>query len=198
MIITQSNSAANLITERLIQSKPDDCINFIRLISFNYKNRKTTQSENVIPNDIRMYCKNIADLEPEKEMSFVKRLELIKKYRVVISTSTTIAQLLEGHNLRNFFTHVIIDEAGQCTEVDVLVPMVLVGKVGQVIMAGDPNQMPPLVMNKHANDRGLSVSMLSRLLECYSNLNEVRNNIFLFIFSFRWQFYRCFSKSIFI
>lgn len=120
-----------------------------------------------------MYYKGIADLEPEKKLRFVERLELIKKFRVVISTSTTIAQLLEGHSLRNFFTHVIIDEAGQCTEVDVLVPMVLVGKVGQVIMAGDPNQMPPLVINKHANDRGLSVSMLSRLLECYSNLDEV-------------------------
>ncbi|XP_031617415.1 probable RNA helicase armi [Contarinia nasturtii] len=174
LIITQSNSAANLITERLVQENWEDSLNLIRLISFNYKNRQDRQNaaHHMIPSAIRDYCKGIDDLEPDREMRFIERLELIKKFRVVIGTSSTIAQLLEGHNLRNHFTHAIIDEAGQCTEIDVLVPMVLVGKVGQIIMAGDPNQMPPLVINKHANDRGLSISMLSRLIECYAEFDE--------------------------
>lgn len=78
--------------------------------------------------------------------------------------------MLEVRELRNHFTHAIVDEAGQSTEMEVLVPMALVGKNGQTILAGDPMQMSPLVMNFHANQRGLNISMLSRLLDCYTNI----------------------------
>lgn len=72
--------------------------------------------------------------------------------------------------MQNNFTHAVIDEAGQCTEMDALVPMALVGKQGVTIMAGDDMQMPPLITYRHANERGLSTSMLTRLSQCYSNI----------------------------
>ena len=111
-------------------------------------------------------------MDEEEETNFLKGLELVKRYRIVIGTFAAVSKLLESPSLRNIFTHSIIDEAGQCTETDALVPMVLVGKRGQTIMAGDPMQMTPLVINRHANARGLAESMLGRFIQCYSNLNN--------------------------
>lgn len=165
VIATQSNSAADLIAERLIQSnqfKPDSLLRFNSLIY----SSKSTVSE-----PLKAYTKTLDDLNPHNEFNLFDSLEQLKKYRIVIGTSLSIAKLLGVRSLQNYFTHAIIDEAGQCNEMGVLIPMALVGKEGQTIMAGDPMQMPPLVLNHHAQDRGLAVSMLSRLLECYSVLD---------------------------
>lgn len=167
VITTQSNSAANLIVQRLIRFDQVDETNLLRLIAYNYANRL-----NVLPKDIEKYSSTIDDLLPKTESNYYSRLEETRKFRVVVGTSTTIGQLLESKSLRNNFTHAIIDEAGQSTELGVLVPMALVGSKGQTIMAGDPMQMPPLVMNLHANTRGLSTSMLSRLLDCYEKVEN--------------------------
>lgn len=118
-----------------------------------------------------MYSKTIGDLADDG-MSQFQRLQCLKSYRVIIGTFAAISYLLEGQSLWNYFTHSVIDEAGQCTEIDALVPMALVGKRGQTIMAGDPMQMSPLVINEYASTRGLTMSMLSRLIECYSNINN--------------------------
>lgn len=177
MITTQSNSAANLISQRLISSKEVNPACLLRVVSFNYANR--TQCP--IPEDLKAYCKTFDDLLSDSQVPFIQRLEEVKRYRLVIGTSNTISQLLEAVSLRTYFTHAIIDEAGQCTEIDVLVPMTLVGVRGQTIMAGDPMQMPPLIINHHAKTRGLSNSMLGRLIECYSNFaKNVRHNFLLF------------------
>lgn len=55
--------------------------------------------------------------------------------------------------------------------------MLMAGTQGQVVLAGDPKQMPPLVFDIYARDRGLSRSFLCRLLERYSNLKNDSNYI---------------------
>lgn len=163
MIVTQSNSAANHIAERLIETGQINANVLLRLNSFSYKNRSN------IPVALKAFGKTLEDLLPDKDFNLSECLEQLKTYRIVVGTSLSIGKLLERGNVRNNFTHAIIDEAGQCTEMGVLIPMVLVGKAGQTIMAGDPMQMPPLVINAYANERGLSVSMLTRLLDRYTN-----------------------------
>ena len=184
LITTQSNSASNLIAQRLVEAKQVDANSLLRLISHQYSSRIES-----VPEDIAMYSRTINDLvdEEKKEVNFFEKLELVKKYRVVIGTFAAISKLLEANTLRNHFTHSVIDEAGQCTEVDVLVPMALVGKRGQTIMAGDPLQMPPLVINMDANARGLAVSMLGRLIKTYTDFNndvrtpeQTKSRIFIF------------------
>lgn len=112
LIATQSNSAANLITQRLVESKQVNTSNLLRLISYRYSCR-----ENVILDDIVDYCKIIDDLQGDKKLNYFQRLEQVKQFRIVISTSCTFAQLIAMTSLRNHFTHAVIDEAGQCTEV---------------------------------------------------------------------------------
>lgn len=167
LITTQSNSAANLIVQRLIKFDQVNSSNLLRLLAFNY-----AQKSSGLPDDIKQYSSTVEDLIPGSK-SITDRLISIMRFRIVVGTSTAIAQLLEAKTIRNHFTHAIIDEAGQSTELGILVPMSLVRTNGQTIMAGDPMQMPPLVINFHAITRGLNISTLSRLMECYSNIESL-------------------------
>lgn len=55
----------------------------------------------------------------------------------------------------NYFSHIIIDEAGQGTEPDILIPISIASKDGklysQVVLAGDPKQLGPTVISKLAD-----------------------------------------------
>lgn len=39
-------------------------------------------------------------------------------------------------------------------------------------MAGDPMQMPPVLFDRIARDRGLKISMMARLMRRYSSFNH--------------------------
>ena len=61
------------------------------------------------------------------------------------------------------FPFVLIDEATQATEPVSLVP--LVHKCEQLVLIGDPQQLPPTVINPHENSHTLSMSLFHRLYE---------------------------------
>lgn len=111
IVATQSNSAANLITQRLIPFNALDSKSMLRLISRNYATRT-----NLIPEEISEFVSTIDDLRAGSEDKYYKCLQKIQNYKIVIGTTSTIAALLESNKLRNKFTHAIIDEAGQNTE----------------------------------------------------------------------------------
>jgi RNA helicase armi len=82
---------------------------------------------------------------------------------------------------RDHFTHVIIDEAGQCVEAESLIPLTLLSKdSGQVILAGDPKQLGATSNSQYTKRLRMDCSLLERLLatnDCYAqtygpNLNE--------------------------
>lgn len=130
LIATQSNSAANVIAQRLIDSGLG-ANDLIRLLSFKYSCKK------LLPETLSPYCSTVDELNSDQNLKFFERLKELKNYPIVIATTNTYGQVMESFALRDHFTHAFIDEAGQATELDVLIPMVLVGKKGQVVMAGD-------------------------------------------------------------
>ena len=66
---------------------------------------------------------------------------------------------------KNHFSHLFIDEAGQAMEPQAIVPLAgLVGDTGQVVMAGDPKQLGPVVRSTLAIKYGLNISLLERLM----------------------------------
>ena len=59
-----------------------------------------------------------------------------------------------------------MDEAGQAAEPECLIPTsLLVGSQGQMVLAGDPMQLGPVIGSLLAAKFGLNKSLLERLME---------------------------------
>ncbi|XP_053684701.1 probable RNA helicase armi [Sabethes cyaneus] len=170
MVGTPSNSSANLITERLIESKVLRPGEFIRIVGLNYVEQE------LVPEHLAPYCGTV-DIASERtvkdeviitESGLKHKLQLkhLGRHRITIGTCVTLGTMMQIRFPRNHFTHVIIDEAGQCLETETLIPMTFINKsCGTVVLAGDPMQLGPVVMSPHAADRGFNTSLLVRLME---------------------------------
>ncbi|KAL5286264.1 MOV10L1.2 family protein [Megaselia abdita] len=152
LVAAPSNHSADFITGILSQFMFDH--KFVRLVSVNYFER------NMVPDGIRTYSISVKDISEKK----------IEPFKVIIGTCSTLASL-HFHNLPpNYFSHAFIDEAGQCTEPEIMCPISLLDKnKGQVILVGDPLQMGPVIINslcksRNNNDR-LERSFLERLMD---------------------------------
>lgn len=91
---------------------------------------------------------------------------VIAQYRIYISTLSSLGPLMNIKFAQDHFTHVIIDEAGQTVETESLIPITFVSKnKGQVILAGDPKQLGPIIISQVAKKSGFDKSFLERLSE---------------------------------
>ncbi|XP_047041794.1 probable RNA helicase armi [Helicoverpa zea] len=171
LVATPSNSAANLITERLLQYRNKFSSSIIRLIA-NYM----VDSEN-IPEVIKPFCAtlNIARENTHRPTHTVHDginmnvpASYVARYRVTIGTCNCLGSLLQMDLPKGHFTHIIVDEAGQAIEPEIMIPMTFVNKeTGQIILAGDPMQLGPVVVSKYCLDFGMDISFLSRILETF-------------------------------
>ena len=83
-----------------------------------------------------------------------------------VSTLQVVAATCAGAGDENrlhkqIFRLVVIDEATQATEPSTLIP--LVRGAESVVMAGDPQQLPPTVISRGAEKAGLQVTVFDRL-----------------------------------
>uniref|UniRef100_A0A8D3DHK6 RNA helicase n=1 Tax=Scophthalmus maximus TaxID=52904 RepID=A0A8D3DHK6_SCOMX len=146
LVCTPSNSAADLICIRLHDS------GFLHAASLARVNASCRQDES-IPEVLRLYSRAGEDI---RQACY---------NRIVVSTCSSAGMF---HNLGlqvGHFTHVFLDEAGQATEPESSIPMSLVSeRDGQIVLAGDPRQLGPIVKSKLAAAFGLGVSLLERLM----------------------------------
>ncbi|XP_046583747.1 RNA helicase Mov10l1-like [Haliotis rubra] len=144
---TPSNSAADLLAERLVASGLVKESDLVRLNAFN-------RSLENVPEVLEKYCRYGDDLE------------LISRYRVVVCTCNSAGSLYMLGLKAGHFTHAFVDEAGQATEPECLISTGLVaGADGQIVLAGDPKQLGPVIMSKFSKMYGLEFSFLERLME---------------------------------
>jgi RNA helicase armi len=173
-VATPSNSAANIFTAALKSSSIfKSNFDFIRLVSNNQVEK------NLIPDGHERYCATVSISSSKKwpeagsESPIQKNLtkEDLQNYRIIIGTLSVFGNLMQMSFPEDHFSHVIIDEAGQSTEAETLIPISLVAQhKGQVILAGDPLQLGPISNSRYVKSLNLNFSMMERLVEtnkCY-------------------------------
>uniref|UniRef100_A0A9J8AWN5 RNA helicase n=1 Tax=Cyprinus carpio carpio TaxID=630221 RepID=A0A9J8AWN5_CYPCA len=147
LVCTPSNSAADLVCMRLHRS------GFLHTASLARVNA-TCRPEEVLS---RLFKHTYARAgEDIRHASF---------HRIVVSTCSSAGMFYQIGLRVGHFTHVFVDEAGQATEPESLIPLSLLSETsGQMVLAGDPKQLGPVVKSKLAAVFGLGVSLLERLM----------------------------------
>lgn len=156
LIATPSNSSSDLISERLLSSNLLIPGTLTRLVGFNY------MQEGRLPVSLLPYCAvaSMSEVEHNNAQNMI-----IGRNRITVGTCNTLGILYNAGFPKGHFTHVIIDEAGQGTEPELLIPLSFINaKHGQSVLAGDPNQLGPVILSHYAKELGLGESFLVRLL----------------------------------
>nr|XP_057932480.1 RNA helicase Mov10l1 isoform X2 [Doryrhamphus excisus] len=147
LVCTPSNSAADLICIRLHDS------GYLHAASMARVNASCRQ-EKCIPEVLRQYSRAGEDIS---HACF---------HRIVVSTCSSAGMFFNLGLQVGHFTHVFLDEAGQAMEPESLIPISLISeRDGQLVLAGDPCQLGPIVKSKTATAFGLGVSLLERLMD---------------------------------
>lgn len=151
LVATSSNRCANNIAQKLSTVDLDE--RFVRLTSLNYFEK------GLVPEDIKKFAISAQYATPE----------VIKKYKIVVGTCSSLGKFMFKELPSNYFTHVFVDEAGQVTEPEVMMPISLLDSTRcQIVLFGDPLQVGPSVFGVHCksqNEDRLDCSFLSRIME---------------------------------
>jgi helicase MOV-10 len=140
---TPSNAAADLLVERLVAAGLDSD----KLYRLNAYSR-----EEDVPEDVQSF-------------SIIPGREKLLAFRVILSTCSS-AGMLQNMNVRvGHFSHIVIDEAAQAEEPLVMIPILAFSDAyTNVILAGDPHQLGPVIKSPVAARNGLGKSLLRRLM----------------------------------
>ncbi|KAM6937901.1 RNA helicase Mov10l1 [Xenentodon cancila] len=146
LVCTPSNSAADLVCIRLHDSGFLDAASLARV-------NASCRDHEAIPEVLRQYSRAGEDV---RHAAF---------HRIVVCTCSSAGMFQNIGIQVGHFTHLFLDEAGQATEPESLIPISLISeKDGQIVLAGDPCQLGPIVKSKLASAFGLGVSLLERLM----------------------------------
>jgi len=163
-----SNTAADLLATRLAKDIPT--VDMLRL-------HASSRSRETVPDSLRPVS-NLTDA------GYVfPPMTQLAKYRILITTLVTAGKLVSAMFPPNHFQHVFIDEAAQATEPETMValagiisPNISYQSVAasQIVMAGDPKQLGPIVRSVIADNNGMSISLMERLMANppYSNTSN--------------------------
>ena len=141
---TPSNAAADLLVERLAAAG----LTVDQLLRLNARSRDIKS----IPEDVR-------------EFSAFPKPKKLRTYRVVLTTCSSAALLQTLRIPAGHFSHIVIDEAAQAEEPLALIPIAFFSDENtNVILAGDPHQLGPVIKSGPASEAGLGKSYLERLM----------------------------------
>ncbi|XP_030280361.1 putative helicase mov-10-B.1 [Sparus aurata] len=90
----------------------------------------------------------------------------LMRYKIIFTTLQTAGRLVAAGIPVCHFSYIFVDEAGQTTETECLIPISGLMDPGkcQVVLAGDPKQLGPVISSRMAEDNGFGLSMLERLM----------------------------------
>ena len=145
LVCTPSNAAADLLAERLAEAAGLDSDKLYRLDA-------SSVHEEDIYRDVQA-------------MSLFPGHERLLAFRVILSTCSSASMLRALDVPVGHFSHIVIDEAGQAEEPLAMIPIMgFSDAYTNIILAGDPNQLRPIIKSPTAARAGLGKSYLDRLM----------------------------------
>lgn len=168
LISTSSNSACNEIASRLLKYIPNTDI--LRLFAGSQASKTDLIDEDVL---------EASNLESGDH--FYPCLDELYQFRIILCTLCVAGRLGLANIDPRHFSHVFIDECGSATEPEALIPIVgiITAKnriLGNIVLAGDPRQLGPILASKKAANMGLGVSFLERLMNHHIYQKDVDTN----------------------
>jgi len=157
LVCAPSNAACNNIASKLINMLPPTAKIF-RLFSI-------SSDELKIPDDL----KDHSNFDRSKGYMTMPTLDTILDKHIVIVTLVSAGRIVTAGGGGNF-QYVYIDECGQASEPEAVIAVAGVlttarmASVGQLVLAGDPQQLGPILSSQPAKDFGLGMSLLERLM----------------------------------
>uniref|UniRef100_A0A673BL22 RNA helicase n=1 Tax=Sphaeramia orbicularis TaxID=375764 RepID=A0A673BL22_9TELE len=153
-----SNSAADLLCKKILEHVDKRKV---------FRMYASSRDPQVVPEELKVDCSNLVGnsyVYPAKEK--------LMEYRIMVTTLLTAGRLVSGNIPIGHFTHVFVDEAGHAVETECIVPLageemsrLLNPESGQVVLAGDPKQLGPIIRSPFAQKYGLGVSLLERMMK---------------------------------
>lgn len=173
LVCTQSNTAANLVLTRLLQTNRLNTKEIVRVLSLSVMDKHS------MPPELLEYCAILRkqSIDDEVEESSISKENILSKRLVIITCGSvgyfTLLDLPQTH-----FTHLIMDEAAQCFETECIVPLKLIDREnGQLILAGDEKQLGPVTFLEALSHYKYDLSLFERLLQSsQSDTTNILNN----------------------
>uniref|UniRef100_A0A8C2FJY5 RNA helicase n=1 Tax=Cyprinus carpio TaxID=7962 RepID=A0A8C2FJY5_CYPCA len=146
-----SNSAADQLCEKLITSQHVDSRKIYRLYA-------SSRDPKYIPEVLKVSICFKMIVFPCKED--------LMCYKILVSTLVTTGRLVSGGFPVDHFSHIFVDEAGHAIESETIISVagLLNAENGQLVLAGDPRQLGPILRSPLAINHGLDISLLERLM----------------------------------
>uniref|UniRef100_A0A8C7DSX0 RNA helicase n=1 Tax=Naja naja TaxID=35670 RepID=A0A8C7DSX0_NAJNA len=173
-----SNSASDLLCQHLMKHVNNRNI---------YRMNASSRDYRTVPEDIKPVC----NWDEAQNCHVFPRKEKLQSYKVIITTLVTAGRLASADFPQGHFSHVFIDESGYSVEpesliaisgiLDMMDPKTNVNG-GQLVLAGDPKQLGPILRSPLAVQHGLGLSLLERLMHhnpLYQKTNEKYNPQFV-------------------
>lgn len=127
-----------------------------------YRVYANSRDPRTVPKHLLKYCN-----WDERQDGFVcPKKGILMEYKIIVTTMVTAGRLVSGGIPVGHFTHVFLDEAGQAVEPECVIAIagLLSAKTGQLVLAGDPKQLGPILRSPLAQQHGLGLSLLERLM----------------------------------
>lgn len=149
-----SNSACDLLCERLL-----GYVDAHRL----YRLYAPSRDPRTVPQKLLKH----SNWNKAQDSFLLPSRDALMNFTVIVVTLVTAGRLVSGGVAKGHFTHIFIDEAGQAVEPECIIGIAgLLDPVeGQLVLAGDPQQLGPVLRSPLAQLHGLGQSLLERLMK---------------------------------
>lgn len=149
-----SNSACDLLCERLLGHV--DAHRIYRLCA-------PSRDPRTVPQKLLKH----SNWNEAQDSFLLPSKETLIGYSIIVVTLVTAGRLVSGGVAMGHFTHIFIDEAGQAVEPECIIGIagLLDPLKGQLVLAGDPQQLGPVLRSPLAQLHGLGQSLLERLMK---------------------------------